>query len=101
PAPPGHSTLSLHGALPSFGPGRRPRRVDGGSVDIEAGQPPGRNPAAPRGAEKDAVPAAGIEEPPRRGPIAEDQRQHQVGHRLGRDRKSTRLNSSHVKTSYA
>src|SRR5690606_41754720 len=85
-APPHIYTLSLHDALPICAPGGAGARDRGGAGagrarGAGAGDPPGRDPGA-EGARL---------RPARRG----------LARLPGGDRKSTRLNSSHVKISYA
>src|SRR5207253_9685270 len=85
PAPPPVSTLSLHDALP-----------------ISSGPRSGRGEGAHRRVLRPAGPGAGGHRAVRRGggvgirPTCREPR-----NRRGRDRKSTRLNSSHVAISYA
>src|SRR5690625_6022948 len=84
-------TLSLHDALPIYGPGQRDRAAGGrraAGLAAPARTPPGaarrlgQDARLPEGAEHGAAGVA-----PGSGP--------------GQDRKSTRLNSSHVAISYA
>src|SRR3712207_8597133 len=70
-------TLSLHDALPIFRRRHDPRKEQGGRKD----------PPRPRQARRGRLAAADLQ-PGRQG-------------RSGRDRKSTRLNSSHANISYA
>src|SRR5690606_42037523 len=89
-------TLSLHDALPISSP-------EGGAFG--SGRRLGGDPAGPGQAEPVR---RGVDDRPGAGPTAEDVGDarpvvHSSAHWFGlaRDRKSTRLNSSHVKISYA
>src|SRR5690606_40592097 len=95
PAAPASYTLSLHDALPIFGV-EGGREHEGGGALGPALVLPGLDrdaDAASRGQQRGAERGLEPERPvrPRRGALAEHDQ----------DRKSTRLNSSHVKISYA
>src|SRR5207249_12283858 len=97
-APPHSATypLSLHDALPIWCRGRTVRaRAGEGGRGRRATRLRLRRPRIPLRASRRHVPATRHRAPPTRGA------RHVRDRRAARDRKSTRLNSSHVSISYA
>src|SRR5690606_41583255 len=90
PAATAGSTLSLHDALPIYPLAREHGTPDGRSADLAPAQGAGGH-AGDRRAHPRSAHRGGRGEPHLAAP----------GPAAGADRKSTRLNSSHVKNSYA